>query len=225
MKIKICFCVILFHSLSISSQSYQELRDSLSAAIRQVEMYPDSIDLRLRKAGLNIELEQWQYARDEYDQVLSRDAANPAALFYRAYVNEKQGRYNFARVDYENLLKVIPDHFEGSIGLTLLNFKDNHKTEAFNMINQLTERNPDKAIVYAVRGGMEVDNKMLEPAEFDFSKAIELEPTNTDYILNRVNVRILLGRKTDACADLDKLVKLGVARAELKSYYNKCKVK
>ncbi|MGM9705926.1 MAG: tetratricopeptide repeat protein [Prevotella sp.] len=223
MKIQIIILAFLLNAHSSSAQSFKELHDSLSYAIKQVELFPDSIDLRLRKAGWNIQLEQWQYALDEYDQVIKRQPANPAALFYRAFVNEKLRRYKFARRDYETLLKTIPDHLEASIGLALLNFKDNRKTEAFNIINRLAERYPDNAMVYAVRGGMELDSKMLEPAEFDYSRAIEIDSKNNDYLLNRVNIRIILGRKEDARADLDTLVKRGISRAELMDYYRKCK--
>ena len=89
----------------------QQLRDSLAVASEQLSYHPDSLDLRLRKAGWNLQLEQWQYAHDEYDYVLRREPYNLAALFYRAFVNEKQQRYKFARLDYENLLSIVPDHF------------------------------------------------------------------------------------------------------------------
>ena len=61
----------------------------------------------MQKAALNIQLEQWESAKREYDYVLDREPENLAGLYYRAYVNEKLYRYNFARVDYENLLKLI----------------------------------------------------------------------------------------------------------------------
>ena len=96
----------------VSAQNYQALRDSLSKATEALSYKPDSLDLRLKKAGWNILLEQWQYARDEYDFVLKQDPNNIAALFYRAFVNEKQKRYNFARLDYENLIKIVPYQLE-----------------------------------------------------------------------------------------------------------------
>ena len=70
---------------------------------------------------------------------------------------------------------------------------------------------------------MELDRKMLEPAEFDYSKAIALDPSNIDYRLNRANIRINLKRKDEACEDLDFLVKQGIPRANLMEYYQKCK--
>ncbi len=58
-------------SLSVSAQNVdadkaraaqnKALRDSLSKATEVLAYHPDSIDLRLKKAAWNIQLEQWQY--------------------------------------------------------------------------------------------------------------------------------------------------------------------
>lgn len=209
--------------LSADAQSYKELRESLSDMIEALGFYPDSIDLRLRKAGINMQLEQWQYAREEYDRILVKNPDNPAALFYRAYVNDKQQRYNFARMDYENLLRIVPTHFEGRLGLALLNQKDRHYTEAYNQINKLVELYPDSAVAYAARGGMEQERGMVELAEYDYGKAVELDPKNSDYRLSRADVRIQLNRKKEAREDLDELVRMGVPRIGLTEFYDKCK--
>lgn len=64
------------------------LRDSLAAATSVLAYHPDSIDLRLKKAAWNIQLEQWSYAKDDLDKVLFLNNTNIAGLFYRAFVNE-----------------------------------------------------------------------------------------------------------------------------------------
>lgn len=210
------------HSV-VNTFTRQQLRDSLAVAAEALSFHPDSLELRLRKASWNMQLEQWQYARDEYDYVLARNPQNIAALFYRAFVNEKQRRYSFARLDYEHLLYVVPGNFEAMLGLALLNDKDCRYTDAINQINLLVAQYPDSAEAYAARGGMEVERKMYAPAEYDYSKAIELSPYNTDYLLNRANVRLLMKRKKEAREDLDEIVRCGVPRANLIDWYKKCK--
>ena len=206
--------LIALNANTMFAQTRQQLRDSLSAASEALSFHPDSLNLRLRKASWNVQLEEWQYARDEYDYVLRRDPNNLA---------EQQKRYKFARLDYEHLLSLVPGNFEATLGLALLNQKDSHYTEALDMINLLVTQHPDSAVAYAARGGMEVERKMYGPAEYDYSKAIELKPLNTDFRLNRANVRILMKRKKEAREDLDEMVKLGVPRANLIEWYRKCK--
>lgn len=210
-------------AVSMQAQTRQQLRDSLAYYSGQVMRRPHSADLRLRKASYNLQLEQWQYAKDEYDAVLKSDPQNLAALFYRAYANERLSLYKLARRDYEALLYVVPRHFEARLGLALLNQKDNRPTEAMDGINMLISQYPDSAVAYAARAGMETERGMYAPAEFDLTKAVELDPDNTDYIINRVNVRLLLGRKSDAREDLDAMLRLGVPKAALKEWYDKCR--
>ena len=175
-----------FVSLSVSAQNVdadkarvaqnKALRDSLSKATEVLAYHPDSIDLRLKKAAWNIQLEQWQYAKDDLDKVLFLNNTNIAGLFYRAFVNEKLLRYNFARLDYQNLLVLVPGNFQAQLGLALLNEKDKHYTEAYDGINSLIEQYPDSAMAYAARGGLEKERGMLELAEFDYAKAPDQEP-------------------------------------------------
>ena len=84
---------LLFFLSEVYGQTYEEMKDSLEAATKLCEKFPDDNDLRLKKASWNIMLEQWSYAQREYDIVLSRDPSNVAALYYRAFTNEKQKRY------------------------------------------------------------------------------------------------------------------------------------
>lgn len=206
-----------------AQNNYNALRDSLAKANDALSYHPDSIDLRLRKAAWNMELEQWQYAKDEYDRVLNQQPQNIAALYYRAYANTQLHRYNFARADYQRLLEVVPGNFEAQLGLALLNQKDKHHTEALDGINRLVTVHPDSAIAWAARAGIEEELGMLELAEYDYSKAIGLAPRNAEFLLARADIRIRLAQFVKAKQDLDTIVQLGTPRLALKEWYEKCK--
>ena len=154
---------------------------------------------------------------------MAKDENNPTALYFRAYVNEKLSRYNFARQDYEHLLYIVPGNFEAQLGLALLNEKDKHYTEAFDGINRLINQYPDSAVAYAARANMERERKMYSLAEFDYSEAIKRCPNEQDYLLSRAFVRIQLKKKEEALEDLRSLEKLGVSRVALKEFYDKVK--
>ena len=203
------------------AQERSQLRDSLSKALETLAYHPDSVDLILKKASWNIELGQWQYAKDSYDDVLRLEPYNPAALFFRAYVNEKLNRLNFARLDYETLLTIVPGNFEAQLGLALLNFKDKHFTEAMDMANRLVSQFPDSAVAYAARAGMERERGLTELAEYDYTEAWRRDSANEDYLLSRADLRIELRMWDDARRDLDKLVALGIPQSSLKAFYRR----
>lgn len=225
----IALVAALAFSMAASAQvpdeelSREALRDSLAQATEILAYHPDSIDLRLRKAAWNIQLKQWDYAKDDLDKVLFLDNQNIAGLFYRAYVNEQLHRYNFARQDYTNLLTLVPGNFEAQLGLALLNQKDRHFTEAYDGINRLVQQFPDKAEAYAARAGIEKERGMLELSEMDFSEAIRLDPSNKDYRLNRADLRITLGNNKDARQDLKELERMGVPFSAMRHLYKRMK--
>lgn len=225
-KIFLTVCVLGAFALSAKAQTdNQALRDSLAKATDVLAYAPDSIDLRLRKAAWNIQLEQWQYAKDDLDKVLFLNNTNIAGLFYRAYVNERLHRYNFARLDYQNLLVLVPGNFQAQLGLALLNQKDKHFTEAYDNINSLIEQYPDSAIAYAARGGMEKERGQLELAEYDYAKAMLLDSLDTDYVVNHIDLLITLGRANEAYEDLRRLQALGIKPGQLQEFYARLRKK
>lgn len=223
---KIIFSLLFLFLPCVSyAQSMQALRDSLKLATDELAYHPDSIDLRIKKVAWNIQLEQWNYAKDDLDKVLFLDNQNVAGLYYRAYVNTKLGRYKFARLDYQNLLTLVPGNFNGLLGLALLNQKDKHYTEALDEINRLVSQYPDSAVAYAARGGIEKERGFLELALEDYTQAMKREPRNHDFILNRIDLLIRLKRKKEAKDELDRLVKMGVNRGELMELYGALRAK
>ena len=219
----VCIVMLGLVGLGAHAQSYDQLRDSLEVATDMLRKFPNNIGLRLKKASWNMLLEQWNYAKEEYDAVLKQEPNNVAALYYRAYVFEKLHRYKYAKKDYLDMLAIVPGNFNGLLGLALLHQKDMHYTEAMTLANQLVELYPDSAVAFAARGGMEAERNMLELAEYDYSEAIRLDPANTDYIINRVDVRLRMGKKKEAREDLDDAVKAGIPRPALVELYARCK--
>ena len=206
----VCFFFLFLSLGTMAQDDKKQLRDSLKAATELLAYHTDSIDLRLRKAAWNLQLGQWDYAKNEYDYVINRDPSNLAARYYRAFANEKLKRYNFARLDYEAILMVVPGNFQAQLGLALLNQRDNHFTEAFDQINALVEQHPDSAVAYAARAGIEKERG-------------KRDPDNSDYHTSYVDLLITVKRKGEALDELDKLVKMGVHRGSLLDLYSRAR--
>ncbi len=212
-------------SMAVSAQTKQDLKDSLEVLKEQIEFAPDSADLHLKKAGVNVQLGQWEYAKFEYDIVLKHEPNNLAALFYRAYVNMRMRRYTFARADYERLLAIVPGNYGAQLGLAVLNQREGRNTDAIDILNRMTSDFPDSAEVYAARADIEKSMEMYELAELDYAEAMKRDEDNSDYILQRADVLIKMGRKREAKSFLDILVRVGVPKASLREYYAKCRNK
>jgi len=210
-------------TIATEAQEPTSLRDSLSSLIRQIDANPHSVELRFAKAQLNMRLEQWRYAQDEYTAILRLSPHNAEALYFRAYAYERQGHYDFAVADYEEVCQLVPGNLNAMMGLALARDKQGRKTEAMATLNRMVELFPDSAIVYVARGNMELERQQTEAAEYDFAKAVELSPHQSDYLLLHAESLIRLGRKKEATAELDRMLRLGVPRPAIADYYRRCK--
>ena len=215
--------VLISQSLIISFSQSQNWRDSLNAINKQIAESTWNTDLHLRKAAVNMELKQWQYAVDEYALVLQREPRNPAALFYRAYANTHLRRFDLSRNDLNDLLAIVPTHFEGRLSLSVVLQQLGRKQEALDMLNQTIQLHQDSAVAYAARANLERQLKQDDVALYDWERAKQLAPRDPTYVVSHVDLLLVLGRNREALRVLDAAVKRGVPRGMLAEWYGKAK--
>ena len=193
----------LQHTGLAQTPDSQQWRDSLKVPNKQIATSPWSTDLHLRKAAVNLELKQWQYAIDEYAQVLQHEPRNPAALFYRAYANTHLRRFDLARNDLSDLLAYLPRHFEARLSLAVVLQQLGRKQDALDELNQTVEMHGDSAVAYATRANLERQMKLDDAA--------------------LVDLLLVLERREEARRVLDAAVKRGIPKGMLLEWYDKCK--
>lgn len=217
------FLIVCVMTLTVGAQTYEEWRDSLETLNRMIAQSPRSVDLRLRKAAVNIELEQWEYAAEEYGRVLGIEPANLSAMYFRAYANRHLHRLDMARRDYEHLLSLMPRHFEAQLGLAMVKQQMGRTAEVTDELNQLVQMYPDSALAYAARAGFEMEQKQYELAAYDWGEAMRLQPQNTDFLVSKVDALLFLKRKKEALRLLQQAIGQGVPKSLLKQWLDRSK--
>lgn len=139
------------------AQTNQEWRDSLNILSQQIEQSPYSSNLHMRKAAINLELQQWEFAVDEYKTVLQHDENNLTALFYRAYAYTHLRRYDLAKNDYNDILLKVPTHMEARIGLSYVYQLMGKRNDALDLLNIVVEQYPDSVAGYVARASLETE--------------------------------------------------------------------
>ena len=205
------------------AQSNQEWRDSLNIINQQIAQSPYSADLHMRKAAINLELQQWEFAVDEYKTVLQHDENNLTALFYRAYAYTHLRRYDLAKNDYNDILFNEPTHMEARIGLSYVYQLMGKRNDALDLLNIVVEQYPDSVAGYVARASLETEMNQYESALYDWEEAIKLNPENTDYQLSYIDVLIRMERYDAARRELNKLASRGVSQGVLREYYKRLK--
>jgi len=215
--------MLLMGVVCAEAQTPQQWRDSVSTLIEAIRLNPQNIDLRLKKAEANINLQQWQYAVDEYGYVLRIDGKNLAALYFRAFCNNQLRRYDMAKYDYESFLAIMPEHYEARLGLAHVLQKLNRKVDTMNELNSIIQMFPDSAGAYASRAVFESEQGLYDAALFDWDEAISRKPSNSGFVVSKVDLLLRLGKKKEAREALDALVAQGTPRGALKEWYDQCK--
>ena len=200
-------CLAMVWQLTAQAQNTPNWRDSLNAINKQIAESAWSTDLHLRKAAVNMELKQWQYAVDEYALILQREPKNPAALFYRAYANTHLRRFDLSRNDLNDLLAIVPTHFEGRLSLSVVLQQLGRKQEALDMLNQTIQLHQDSAVAYAARANLERQLKQDDVALYDWERAEQLSPRDPTYVVSHVDLLLVLGRNRGMLAEWYRKVK------------------
>ena len=219
----LCVAVVQQHTLQAQPNESQRWRDSLTVLNKLIETQPWSTDVHLRKAAANLQLKQWQYAVDEYAQILQKEPHNPAALFYRAYANTHLRHFDLAKNDLNDLLIVVPNHFEARLSLAIVLQQLGRKQEALDQLNQTIQMHADSAVAYAARANVERQMKLDDAALYDWERAEQLAPRDPTYVVSHVDLLLVLERRTEARKVLDAAVKRGIPRGMLLEWYEKCK--
>ena len=210
---------LVFCHLSFSSalaQSSSAWRDSLAVLNKAITANPQSTDLRLRKAAVNIELEQWDYAIEEYGRVLGIDANNLPALYYRAFAHNHLRHYDMARADYERFLQLLPRHFEARLGLAMTMRRQGKTRDVTDELNRLVQMFPDSAVAYAVRADFEQEQAQYDLALYDWDEALRLANGRQEYQLGKYGVLWAMRRYDEARRLGEQLLEAGVPNATLK---------
>ena len=220
---KLLLITLFMYGICAQAQTPREWRDSVSVLIEAINKAPKNISLRLLKAEANINLQQWDYAVQEYGYVLRLDEQNLAALFFRAFCHTQLRHYDLAKFDYETFLTIQPEHFEAHLGLAHTLQKMGKKTDAFDELNRIVQLFPDSADAYAARAAYETEQKQYDVALYDWDEAIRRRPDNADFVVSKADILIRIYKWREAREVLDAAVRRGIPRGALKEWYDKIK--
>ena len=186
----------------------------------------------MNRAALYLELGKDDLVRIDYSLVLDIESDNQEALLMRAYIYMRQRNYNFAKSDYERLLKLAPQSYNGRLGLATLEQKEGKYEAALSILNAMIAEKGGEAtrlttqqyaVLYVARAGVEQDMKHVDLAMMDLEEAIKLDPSQTEAYLIRGQIYLSQKKKELAKRDFEKAISLGVPQGDLRELLLQCK--
>ena len=126
---------LVFSNLGKVQEAQGKNKEALESYTYAINMAPTSVPLRLNRAGFYLQQNALDKALLDYTYALDINPKTKEALLYRAYIYVRRRELDKAKRDYTELLSIEPNHYEGGLGMALLNEKLGKRREA---IEQLT---------------------------------------------------------------------------------------
>jgi len=182
----------------------------LEQVVAEIEALPPSLSIEVLRVLGNAYyyMEQYQDAKNIFNQLLKLNPDDVAILFNRGNAYANLGEYKEALADFNRYLELKPDNpaalsNRGGVYKKLEMYK-----EALADFNRSLKIKPDDAIALTNRGGVNVDLEKYAEALVDLNRALELTPDKYIAVHNRGILYIKLGEYNKALDDLNRSLEL-----------------
>lgn len=222
---------LLFSNLGTIQRCQHQYEQALESYTMALNIAPRAVPVLMNRATLYFELGKEDLAKIDYSLVLDLEKDHQEALLMRAYIYMNQRNYKFARADYEHLLKLVPQSYNGRLGLATLEQKEGNRDAALAILNAMLAEQEgtvvltasQRAVLYVARAGVEQEMNQADLAFLDLEEAVKQDPSQAEAYLMRGQIYLLQKKKGLAKRDFEKAAALGVPQAEVRELLRQCK--
>ncbi|HPS72829.1 MAG TPA: tetratricopeptide repeat protein [Bacteroidales bacterium] len=157
----------------------------------------------------------WKNPETLWTDVLSKYRNVPVAYNNRGKYYREQGQPEKALADYNEMLRINPDDFNGFNSRGRLYFDRGDIDKAMPDFNRSIALNPRFAKAYSNRGAVYGLKNDYVHAVADFTKALELNPREYVTYSNRALAYLSMGKYTEAAADCESYLNVFPDDAEI----------
>jgi len=199
--------------------SYHTAIDDFSAAIRNSKKNHAYL---AERAKAYLAIEKYNSAIEDAAKAIVLSGGDPNYFLIRANAYHRSKQYDLAFDDLEYYISFYPSNTDALFLFAVIAIDAGRYVDALFGLGKLIKTNPLESKYYYYRGLAYLKSENYNVAEIDFSTAIEkgYKPSETYY--QRGITRLNLGKKDDACSDLDIASKNGNFSAQ-ELFYKNCK--
>lgn len=219
---------VLRYNLALIRVARGQMADAVKLLDAVLKDNPDHFESRITRAEANLQLNKAQEALRDANALLpvdNRYAQIPTdiqerAQFVKAAAHYQMRLYVEARADLTQILKNNPQNLNARILEALCLHHSGQPKEALNRLNFIVAAQPDLPDALSTRAQVESDLEMYAPAKADYDRLIELQPDQTEWLVERARTLLRMGEKAAARKDLDKAVQMGLPMGMVQALYN-----
>jgi len=145
---------------------------------------------------------------------ITHQSTQVATLIQQGLALHQQGKFNEAKVIYEKILKIQPNHFDALQLLGTVSAQTKQFTQAVDLLTKALQINPNHAYCHSNRGNILQELKRFDEALASYDKAISIKTDYVEAYSNRGLVLKELNRLDDALSDFDQAIRIKADYAE-----------
>lgn len=193
-------------------EAKEEPQKAIEDLNKALELQPDDLRPLLDRARLYYLVNELANAQADVDRVLKDDPGDMQALLLRSIVAEAQGRFRQAIKDLELIVGANPDRAELQLQLARLLMRDERPRKAIEVLTRVLEADESNWEAYRTRADALLSVGKHAEAIEDYSKGLELQPTD-DGILNNL-AWVLATSPFDELRDAKRAIELATRACE-----------
>lgn len=180
-----------------------------------IEVYPQSYISRANRANYLTQENRLEEALKDCNVALEVKPSHGQSLDNRAGLYIRMGKPELAVKDAASLIRYQPESFKGYLLMGYAQGALQQVDSALAMYTKAIELNPKSHEALGNRATILFNQKkQFDQALTDFNQAIELQNTNTMYLLNRAKCYYMMGQPQKALEGIQEVERLGGTVAE-----------
>ena len=136
----------------------------------------------------HLTLERYTSAISNFEKCMELDGDDPLALSYIGECYEQLGKLDRAKTYYKKSLELAPMLPDAWLGLGIVEDLEGRTREGIVLIQKAAELDPENASIYHVLAGAYEKLEDHESALQNYQLALDLEPSDTDCLMNYIEL-------------------------------------
>ncbi len=211
--------VMVISNLAYCYEQTKQLLDAKSLRIKNTQIQPDNGKVFYQLANVCYKLNDYPASNVALIQCIKLSPNYYQAYLLKGVVSLALQDYGTGKKDLEIALKNLPEK-AGDIypNLAFAAAKLGDLNDALPYLAEWEKLDPKNGLVFYTRGNLYAGKGNYDKALANYSTAIELDPNNPDFLLNRTILNINHSHYQEAIQDGERLLLLDQKTAEV--YYN-----
>ena len=196
----------VYRDRAVANQFLQKYASAIEDLTMALERQPNDADLFVRRGQVYALTGDHQGAQDDFGKAIRLDRRNHWARFCRAQSRYARGDHEKARRDVQKAIRINGGYPQYHKLLAEILADLGQSDQVVRCLNLATLLDSADASSFRARGDAQVAQKNWLDAVNDFTRAMELDPTQVDLLLSRANAYARADKPESAIKDYELIL-------------------